>query len=293
MPDTPDDFLNNENVIPLPKLLAFVKVAIDEGVRKIRITGGEPMLRKDLDWLIAQIYAYKSDIDIALTTNGFYLKKYALALKNAGLKRINVSLDSLNPTTVKLISKRDVLPQILEGIDEAIAVGLIVKINMVPLKGVNDNEIPDLIAFAEQKGVTVRFIEFMENEHAKQESIGLRLVEILERVSIRYTYEKLERDIFGPATLYKTGTGKTFGIIAPHSDDFCESCNRVRLSSEGMIIPCLYFEDAINAREAIESGDIDLIRETLRKAVANKPEKNEWRSNSGDTSSRAFYKTGG
>lgn len=293
MPDTPEDFFDAEEDIPLAQLLELVKVAIDEGVKKIRITGGEPMIRKDLDWFIAQIYLYNPEIDIALTTNGFYLRHFAKSLKEAGLKRINVSLDSLKPERVALISKKNVLPQILEGIDLALSVGLIVKLNMVPLKGVNEDEIPDLIAFAQSKKVTIRFIEFMENSHAKEGATGLRQKEILERVAERFSYKKIEKEFFGPATLYELEDGGKFGIIAPHNDDFCESCNRVRISSDGKIIPCLYFEDAVDAKEAMEKGDREGIRRALLQAVTNKPEKNEWREEDNKTSGRAFYQTGG
>lgn len=294
MPDTPEDLLEeSEEEIPLPQLLEVVKVAVDEGVQKIRITGGEPMIRKGLNEFIASIYRYAPSIDIALTTNGFFLRHFAQPLKEAGLKRINVSLDSLKPSVVQLISKKNVLPQILEGIDEALRVGLIVKLNMVPIKGVNHEEIPDILTYAHSRGITVRFIEFMENDHAKGSTVGLTLEEILREVGRCFTYRKIEKDHFGPATLYETEEGAFFGIIAPHSDDFCESCNRVRISSDGQIIPCLYFEDAIDLKGAILSGDREGIRQGIFAAVARKPEKNEWKHEENQISKRAFYQTGG
>lgn len=293
MPDTPEDFFDDKDEIPLDRLLELIKIAIDEGVRKIRITGGEPLIRRDLDWFISEIYRYNPAIDIALTTNGFYLRHFAKRLKEAGLKRLNVSLDSLKASTVQLISKKNVLPQILEGIDLALEVGLGVKLNTVPLKGVNDHELVDLIEFARSKGILIRFIEFMENSHAKQGAVGLRQEEILARVGERFSFKKIEKDFFGPATLYEIEGGGAFGIIAPHNDDFCESCNRVRISSEGKIIPCLYFEDAVDVKAAIEQGDREGMREGLRQAVHQKPEKNEWREEGNRTSERAFYQTGG
>ncbi|MGP1450899.1 MAG: GTP 3',8-cyclase MoaA [Wolinella sp.] len=293
MPDTPEDFFDDKDDVPLEQLLELMRVAIDEGVKKIRITGGEPLIRHDLDMFIAGISEYGEHVDIALTTNGFYLKNYAKRLKDAGLRRINVSLDSLRPEVVQLISKKNVLPQILEGIDIALDVGLGVKLNMVPIKGVNDCEIPDLINFARSKRILIRFIEFMENSHAKAGAVGLRQAEILELIGRYFVFRKIEKEMFGPATLYEIESGGAFGIIAPHNDDFCESCNRVRISSDGKIIPCLYFEDAVDARVAMASGDRELMKKALLQAVVNKPEKNEWREEGNQTSNRAFYKTGG
>lgn len=293
MPETPEDFFDHDDDVPFVQLLELAKIAIDEGVQKIRITGGEPLIRPDLDEFISGIHTYAPHVDIALTTNGFYLKNFAQRLKNAGLRRINVSLDSLKPAVVQLISKKNILPHVLAGIDMALSVGLGVKLNAVPLKGVNDKEIPDLIEFAKQRGILIRFIEFMENTHAKKGAVGLREDEILERVSTRYTFKESKKELFGPAKLYELEGGGAFGVIAPHNDDFCESCNRVRISSDGKIIPCLYFEDAIDVRIAMEKGDKELMRRALLKAVANKPEKNKWEEEENQTSQRAFYETGG
>lgn len=293
MPETPEDFFDHDDDVPFIELLELIKIAIDEGVKKIRITGGEPLTRPDLDQFIAGIHAYGSHVDIALTTNGFYLKHFAQRLKNAGLRRINVSLDSLNPAVVQLISKKNVLPHVLAGIDMALAVGLGVKLNAVPLKGVNDREIPDLIEFAKARGILIRFIEFMENTHANKGAVGLREQEILDRVRERFSFRESKKELFGPAKLYELDGGGAFGIIAPHNDDFCESCNRVRISSDGKIIPCLYFEDAIDVRMAMKTRNQELLRRALFAAVANKPEKNEWKEEENQTSARAFYQTGG
>lgn len=138
MPDTPDHFLDQHTLIPLEKMLEFVKISINQGIKKIRITGGEPLLREGLSDFIASIHHYDPSVELALTTNGFFLKKYAKSLKNAGLNRLNISLDSLQPSKILLISKRNALPQILEGIDEAQKLEFPIKINMVPLKGIND-----------------------------------------------------------------------------------------------------------------------------------------------------------
>lgn len=297
MPDTPDDFFDN-TALELPKLLEFIKVAIDNGVTKIRVTGGEPLLRSDIAEFIGGIYAYKNDIEIALTTNGFLLEKFAQSLKNAGLKRINISLDSLKPERIRAISKRDALPQILRGIESAQNVGLGIKLNMVALALTRD-EICDMLEFGRERGILVRFIEFMENTHANSDLISLSSAEILDTISSRYKVTPLFKEHFGPAKLFsinapaKDGRLYAFGIIAPHEDDFCASCNRIRLTSEGVLCPCLFYQDSVNAREAILSGDKEAMDTLLKQAVFNKPEKNQWSEKEAQISERAFYHTGG
>jgi cyclic pyranopterin phosphate synthase len=143
-----------------------MKVAIDEGVKKIRITGGEPLLREDLDRFIEMIYNYAPHIDLAMTTNAFLLKGTAQRLKDAGLKRINVSIDTLKPEVAQSITGKDVLKNVLEGVDEARAVGFKVKVNMVPMKGMNADEIIDVLEYCKERNMSVRFIEYMENAHA-------------------------------------------------------------------------------------------------------------------------------
>lgn len=297
MPDTPDDFFDT-TALELPKLLEFIKVAIDNGVTKIRVTGGEPLLRSDIAEFISGIYAYKNDIEIALTTNGFLLEKFAQSLKNAGLKRINISLDSLKPERIRVISKRDALPQILRGIESAQNVGFDIKLNMVALAFTRD-EICDILEFGRERGILVRFIEFMENTYANSDLISLSSAEILDTISSRYKVTSLFKEHFGPAKLFsinapaKNGRSYTFGIIAPHEDDFCASCNRIRFTSEGVLCPCLFYQDSVNAREAILLGDKEAMDTLLKQAVSNKPEKNQWSEKEVQISERAFYHTGG
>lgn len=290
MPNTPDEIA--EDLIPLDKMLEFLKIAIDYGVKKIRITGGEPLLRKDLSSFVKSIYDYKNDIEIALTTNGYFLKRYAKELKDSGLKRINVSLDSLKKEKIILISKKDALDCILEGLYEAKKVNLKIKLNMVPLKGINDDEIVPMLEFANKEGFLLRYIEYMENSFAGDKIKGLKSFEILENIQKKYNYTMIKKEVFGPAKLYKIdNTNNVFGIIAPHNDEFCTSCNRIRITAEGIICPCLYFQDAIDASKAIKNNDKKAMEESLLNAIKNKPEKNKW--SDGETSNRAFYHTGG
>lgn len=183
MPDTPMDFFEDESYIPLDEMATFLKIAIDEGIKKIRITGGEPLLRKDLSYFIASLHQYAPEVEIALTTNAFLLKKYALSLKEAGLKRVNISLDSLKADRVLKISKKDALNLVLEGINQAQKVGLKIKLNMVVMKGINDDEVLSMLEYAKNKNILLRYIEYMENTHAKKNLTGLKESEILNIIS--------------------------------------------------------------------------------------------------------------
>jgi cyclic pyranopterin phosphate synthase len=283
-------------LLSFDELFLFIKRAIDEGITKIRITGGEPLLREDLDYFIKLIHDYKPDIDLALTTNGYLLPQTAAKLKEAGLKRINVSLDSLRRETAHVIAQKDVLPQVLEGIEKAQEVGLGVKINMVPLRGINDDEILDVLEYARERGMKVRFIEYMENRHANEALRGMHGKEILEKIKERYTIKALGREGASPSFNYRIEeNGYEFGLIDPHKHDFCESCNRIRLTAEGHLIPCLYFDEAMSIAEHVKNGDVEAAAEVLAEVLRNKPKENRWSDEmfKDDISTRAFYETGG
>lgn len=292
MPKIPFDYQPKENLLSFEELFLFVKAAIDEGIEKIRITGGEPLLRKDLSIFIKMISDYKSDIDLAITTNGFLLKDFAKDLKNAGLKRLNISLDTLDHKKAKTLAQKDVLDSVLSGIDEALNLDLKVKLNTVALKNLNDNELISLLEFAKSKKAQIRFIEFMENTHAYGKLQGLKRDEIIQILSQKYQIQLIKKDEKAPVSIYKADDYE-FGIIDPHSHEFCDSCNRIRLSAEGLLIPCLYFDEALSIKEAVRKGDIKAAVEILQEVLKNKPEKNKWSVVDNETSSRAFYQTGG
>ena len=295
MPEKPFSWVPKENLLSYEDLFKFIKASIDEGIKKVRITGGEPLLRENLDVFIKMVFDYKNDIDLALTTNGFLLPKVAQKLKDSGLKRINISLDTLNKATAAKIAQKDVLETVLKGIQAAADAGLKIKINCVPIKGINDNDILDVLEFCKEKGYVVRYIEFMENNHAKDGAKGLNSNEILEIISKKYPNIKMvPRDTSSPAQYYELEDGFQFGIIEPHKDDFCAQCNRIRLTAEGFLIPCLYFEDAMSIKDAIQNNRIDEAVEILKKVLQNKPEKNKWSiKDDNKISTRAFYQTGG
>lgn len=293
MPDKPFSWVPKENLLSFEELFLFIKAAMDEGITKVRITGGEPLLREGLDTFVGMIYNHNNDVDLALTTNGYLLKQTAQKLKDAGLKRLNISLDSLKPEIAGKIANKNVLKEVLEGIDEALKVGLKVKINMVPLKGINDAEIVDILDFCKARNLEVRYIEYMENAMASAEIKGLLGKEILEFVKEKYVIKKIGRQGASPSFTYELEDGYRFGLIDPHKHDFCEDCNRIRLTAEGNLIPCLYFDEAMSIKEAVQSGDVPKAVEVLRTVLKDKPEKNRWDENDNEGSARAFYETGG
>jgi cyclic pyranopterin phosphate synthase len=293
MPEKPFSWVPKEKLLRFEEMFEFIKVCIDEGIRKIRITGGEPLLREDLDKFIKMIYDYEPSIDLAMTTNAFLLKDAAKKLKDAGLRRINVSIDSLKPEVAEKIAQKDVLKNVLEGVEAALRVGLKVKVNMVPMKGLNDGEILDVLEYCKARGMTIRFIEYMENVHASVEVKGMKSDELLGIIAEKYAFEDEGFDGHSPSHYYRTEDGYRFGIIEPYEDDFCKKCNRIRLTAEGHLIPCLYFDEAMSIKDAVQKGDIKTATAVLKEVVRTKPEKNRWSDADGEASSRAFYETGG
>jgi len=172
-----------------------------------------------------------------------------------------------------------------------------VKINMVPLKGINDHEIVDILEYCYNKGIKVRFIEYMENSHANINLQGMHGKEILAKIKEKYTIKALGREGASPSFNYHIDElDYEFGLIDPHKHDFCESCNRIRLTAEGHLIPCLYFDEAMSIAQFVKDGDIQGASEVLAQVLRDKPKENRWNDfdpNDDNISSRAFYETGG
>ena len=292
MPEKPFTWVPQENLLTYDELFLFIKVGIDEGIKKVRITGGEPLLRKELDKFIKMISDYAPNIDLSLTTNAFLLEESAQKLKDAGLKRLNISLDTLDKSVAHHIAQKDVLEKVLKGIQKADDLGLKIKINCVPLEDINDHELIKLLEFCKDKGYEIRFIEYMENAHANVKS-GLTSQQIQDKIKEKYNFTKAQREGSSPSQSYILEDGYKFGIIEPHKDDFCSDCNRIRLTAEGFLIPCLYFEDALSIADAIKQKDVVKASEILREVLINKPEKNKWDDPENSNSQRAFYETGG
>ncbi|MCZ8522868.1 MULTISPECIES: GTP 3',8-cyclase MoaA [Paenibacillus] len=280
MPEEGMEFEPDEKLLTFDEIADVVRVLAGYGVRKLRLTGGEPLVRKNLEVLVGMLSAIPGIDDIALTTNAIYFASRAEKLRRAGLTRINVSLDSLRPDRFSLITRGGDLTRVLEGLDAAYRVGLDpVKLNVVLMKGLNDDEIEDFLELSLEKNIHVRFIEYMPIGHEDEgwRARYLPLQAVLERAAHRgWKVEGLETRISGngPSQNYRIeGAVGTFGLIHPVSDHFCQTCNRLRLTADGNIKPCLYWSDEFNVRRYI--GDDEALAAMFFRALDVKPESHE------------------
>ncbi len=257
------------------EIYQVVQAAADLGINTVRLTGGEPLLRPDLSRLVGMINSTDGIKEIALTTNGILLGKHVEELKSAGLKRVNVSLDTLQPAKFKRITGGNHLTDVIAGIESARRLGLNpVKINMVVLRGINDDEIVDFARKTISDGWHVRFIEFMPFGALKDE-VGemVSADEIRKRIAV---LGSLKPDTGnggnGPARYYRFEKAEgTIGFISPMTEHFCHSCNRLRLTSDGHLRPCLLDDDEIDLKTALRSGvGLEELKELIRRAVSLK-----------------------
>ena len=253
------------------------------GIKRFRLTGGEPLLRKGLTELAAEISRQPGVEDISLTTNGTRLGQQARALRAAGVRRLNISLDSLRRDCVASITGSDCLPQVLEGITAAKEAGFErIKINMVPLKGINDTDLDDMVAFCIKHGFILNLIEAMPMGATGQMHAKVNLQPVLEDLRRKFGLTPFEGRIGGgPARYWHNGSsGFTLGLITPMSQHFCATCNRVRLSATGNIHLCLGQEDKVPLRDLLRGGCTDAeLDQKIRDAIALKPEKHEFVEN--------------
>lgn len=280
MPEDGMEFEPEENLLTNFEIRDVVGVLAGMGIRKVRLTGGEPLLRKNLPELVEMLAAVPDIEDIGLTTNGIFLEKQAELLRQAGLARVNISLDSLREDRFRLITRGGDIGKVLKGVDAAVRAGLDpVKLNVVLVKGVNDDEIGDFLRLTADRRIHVRFIEYMPIGHSGEDwRYGyLSLDRVLkEAEDMGMAVEKAGGIIKGngPAVNYQiAGAAGTFGLIHPVSDHFCQSCNRLRLTADGHLKSCLYWSDEFNVRGA--GGDREALRRLIGKALASKPENHE------------------
>jgi len=250
------------------------------GVSHVRITGGEPLLRARLPQLAARLTSLPGLHDLSLSTNATQLDKHAAALKQAGVSRINVSLDSLQADRIQQIAGRDVLPQIMSGLQAGKQAGFDpIKLNMVVMPGVNDDEIEDMVAFCMREGFTLRLIETMPMGDTGRPAGHFDLQPI--QAKLGQTFGLVDGAITGcgPARYLQTPDRRfTVGFITPISQHFCETCNRVRLSVDGTLFLCLGQEEKIELRPLLREGADDAtIEQAIRSAIAIKPERHEFR----------------
>jgi cyclic pyranopterin phosphate synthase len=271
-------FLPRRDLLSLEELDRLCGAFIRRGVRKLRITGGEPLARKNIIWLFRALGRYLETgalQELTLTTNGSQLDKFACDLKAAGVKRINVSLDTLDAQKFKAITRWGELAKVLRGIDVAAKAGLRIKLNAVALKGVNEDEIEDLVRFAHGRGADLTLIETMPLGEIDEDRTGqyLPLSIVRARLMDRFTLEDSTYRTGGPARYVTVKeTGGRLGFITPLTHNFCESCNRVRVTCTGTLFMCLGQDDAADLRSVLRaSADDSLLDAAIVEAIARKP----------------------
>ena len=260
-------------ILRYEELLRIAKAAAELGVEKVRVTGGEPLVRKGVVDFLAQLAKVPGLTEIALTTNGLLLAPLADQIRAAGVERLNVSLDSLDPDTFARITRGGDLHQVLAGLDAAERAGLLLKLNMVVMRGINDHEVERFAALSLDKPWSVRFIEYMPT--IKERAWRNRVIagsEVLERLGRRFTLEPLTTGrLCGPARPYRiAGARGTVGIITPMTDHFCGVCNRIRVTSTGFAKSCLLSDDAVDLKPSLAADTTVLLHEALRRVVAGK-----------------------
>ncbi len=288
--ETPDHWLTFDEIERV--IGAFARL----GVRRIRLTGGEPLVRHGVAELAARLHALPGVEDLSLSTNATRLAKMAGELRAAGISRINVSLDSLRPEVFQRITKGR-LDKVLDGLMAARAAGFApIKINMVVMRGINDGEVEDMVAFCLQHGFTLRFIETMPvgdtGRAASDRYISLQTIR--RRLAERYELLPGTSPGGGPARYVRVaGSDLTIGFITPLSQHFCETCNRVRLSVDGTLYLCLGQEDRFEFRPLLRAGIDDAgLEQAIREAITRKPERHEFRDRPGKVV-RFMAQTGG
>lgn len=269
--------LSHDDILRYEEIHTVAKAAAEFGINKVRLTGGEPLARAGLSSLVGLLNEVEGIDDLSITTNGILLPKYAKELKEAGLNRVNISLDSLKPDKFGQITRIGKLEKVMEGIEAARAVGLNpVKINMVVMRGINDDEIIDFARKTIGEEWHVRFIEFMPVGNGQQygRERFMPISEISECIDLLGSLEPYKLDGNGPAKYYRLPNAKgTIGFISPVSEHFCFQCNRLRLTADGKLRPCLLQDDEIDLREPLRGGaTIDQIMKLVKQSIDSKPE---------------------
>jgi len=271
-------FLPKADVLNLEELDRLCSVFVSRGVRKLRLTGGEPLVRRGIMTLVSSLSRHLQSgalDELTITTNGSQLTKYARELAACGVKRINVSLDTLDPDKFRAVTRWGDLNKVLTGIDAALEAGIAVKINAVALKGVNEDEFPSLIEWAHGKGMDLTVIEVMPLGDVGEGRLDqyLPLSMLRAKLSERFTLDELDYRTGGPARYVRVKeTGGRLGFITPLTHNFCESCNRVRLTCTGTLFMCLGQEDAADLRAPLRASEgNDLVNAAIDDAVLRKP----------------------
>jgi cyclic pyranopterin phosphate synthase len=299
MPEAGLPWIAKPDILTYEEIVSIVRAAASIGVRSIRLTGGEPLIRRDLDRLVAMIAAVPGIDDIALSTNALLLADQAPALAAAGLRRVNISLDTLQEDRFTAIARRPGLDRVLAGIEAAIASGLTpVKINCVVMRGANDDELEAFAELTRERAVHIRFIEVMpvtENVELQRDA-WVSSDEVLTRLNALGALHPVPNPHGnGPArTFAYDGAPGTVGVISPLAHDYCETCNRVRLSADGRLKLCLFGDNMIDLRTPLRTGGgEDAIVDILRASMHVKPERHHLALGETASMMRAFSEIGG
>ena len=272
------DPFKEDELLTMDEIVTVVSIFAELGIHKVRLTGGEPLLRKDVPSLVARLKRVPGIREVVMTSNGVLLKHFAEELKKAGLDRLNVSLDTLDRENFKRITGLDKLNEVLEGIDAVTRAGIRpVKINAVLMKGFNDGEILDLVRFAVARELMIRFIEWMPtsgNLHAIRENRFMSSDDAKQIIEEHYTLIRDESSPHSPARNYfVAGTKSEAGFISPLSNAFCSQCNRLRLKANGMMKTCLHGQEDLNIQSLLRAGiSRDDLKERIVSVVFNRPE---------------------
>lgn len=299
MPEAGLPWIPKPDILDYEEIAEIVAAAATIGVRSVRLTGGEPLIRRNLDHLVSMLAAIPGIDDIALSTNGLLLADQAEALRAAGLRRVNVSLDTLHDDRFTAIARRPGLARVLAGIDAAIAAGLgPVKLNCVLMRGTNDDELEAFGAMTRERAVHIRFIEVMpvHDNVELQRDAWISSDEVLERLGALGALRPVPNPHGnGPArTFAYDGAPGTLGVISPLAHDYCETCNRVRLSADGRLKLCLFGDHLIDLRTPLRAGGgRDAIVSLLRAAMHVKPERHHLALGETAAAMRAFSEIGG
>ena len=267
-----------DELLTRQEIMTIARLAVHSGIRKIRVTGGEPLIRPDIVELLGELGALPDLERLVLTTNGLRLDTLAAQVKKAGVSGANISIDSLNPGLYKEITRGGDLQRCLAGIEAALAVGLRTKLNVVVMAGVNDHEAPDFVEFARKYPVAVRFIEYMPTGGKEVgPSLTVPTDTLLKRLSDGVELTPIERpgglSMAGPARNFHIPDGAgTVGVISPVSCHFCQDCNRIRITATGLARGCLFHESGLDLKPWLRDGDEVGLARALRQVVMDKPE---------------------
>jgi len=274
MPEAGVKMLNHQDVLSYEQLYLLAQSAVALGIEKIRVTGGEPLVRKGIIEFLSRLSQLPELKHLVLTTNGLNLQKMAGPLKAAGVQRLNISLDSLRPDVFSSITRCDVFSQVMAGIEAAEQVGFPIKINMVVMRGINDAELGDFASMTLEKNCSVRFIEYMPViKEDGWKALFLSGEEVLSRIAEQYAFSPVVKgELSGPAREYKiAGAHGTIGVITALSGHFCQDCNRIRITASGKVKNCLFAKEEYDLKDALATGDTLVIQELLRQQIACKP----------------------